>query len=126
MLAGEARAFYYPPGTLYATAFDEHPLAAMAREGRSPRQIMDEIRRRGVRFLWFNWAEILRLANTYGYEPLLVEGLAGRLARGEPPGLDLLDRLQAQGLTVQLQLPPQRGDAWPANLPLVTVYAVPR
>jgi len=67
MLIGEARAFYFPAGTVYATVFDEHPLAGVLRRGGSPDEVADDIRRMGVTHVFVSWSEINRLSHSYGW-----------------------------------------------------------
>ena len=67
MLIGESRAFYYPPHSVYATAFDEHPLVGIIRRSGSPDEAADEIRRMGVTHVLVSWVEIDRLAHSYGW-----------------------------------------------------------
>jgi 4-amino-4-deoxy-L-arabinose transferase-like glycosyltransferase len=93
MLVGEAKAFYFPPGTIYATAFDEHPLAKMAKSGESAAEILRQLRGMGVSCVYVDWAEILRLSLTYGYPAELgLPVLRCRRERTEPriPVLDSL------------------------------------
>ncbi len=73
LLVGSATPLYYPPDTLYATAFDLHPLADMYGRGLSGRQMLTELRARGITHLWVDHVEIRRLRYTYG----LPEAFAG-------------------------------------------------
>jgi len=118
MLVGEARAFYLPSGTLYATAFDSHPLAEMIESGMSAEEILAELQARGVTHLYVNWAEIIRLALTYGYpaslagEPLALLPEGYRIYSGQPldralkdqPRLAILEEMKALGLK---EIPPE-------------------
>ncbi|MDY6914546.1 MAG: glycosyltransferase family 39 protein [Planctomycetota bacterium] len=121
LLVGDAKAFYFPPGTLYATAFDTHPLAAIIDRGKTPGEIIDELRAMGVTHLWFDWPEIRRLATTYGYPSALSADLLLRLTGGEPPGLDILDAMSACGLTISKHITPSNKD----KPILTTIYALP-
>ncbi len=67
MLIGEARAFYFPSGTVYATVFDEHPLVGILRRSDSPGEVADEIRRMGITHVFVSWSEIDRLSHSYGW-----------------------------------------------------------
>ncbi|MCK4626360.1 MAG: hypothetical protein KAV00_13665, partial [Phycisphaerae bacterium] len=67
MLIGESRAFYLPAGTVYATVFDEHPLAGILRRSDSPDEVTDEIHRMGITHVFVSWLEIDRLAHSYGW-----------------------------------------------------------
>jgi hypothetical protein len=98
LLIGDAKAFYFPPGTIYATAFDAHPLAEMIDRGLTPEQVLAELRGRGVTHLWVDWFEIGRLARTYGYPASLGAEVHRRWEAKEPPGLEILERLKALGL----------------------------
>ena len=121
LLVGDAKAFYFPPGTLYATAFDTHPLAAMIERGKTPGEIIDALGAMGVTHLWFDWPEIRRLATTYGYPPALSADLLLRPAGGQPPRLDILDAMSAGGLTISRHITPPHKD----RPILVTIYALP-
>jgi hypothetical protein len=98
LMIGEATAFYFPSGTLYATCFDANPLAELAAEDLTPQQLVEALRRRSITHLWVDWSEIWRLASTYGYPAQLSAGLFDRAEAGRPPGLDVLDRLKAAGM----------------------------
>ena len=67
MLIGESRAFYLPSETVYATVFDEHPLAGILRRSDSPDEVADEVRRMGITHVLVSWSEIDRLAHSYGW-----------------------------------------------------------
>jgi hypothetical protein len=145
LTVGEAKAFYLPKGTIYATAFDDHPLAAMARRGLSPGEMIAELHRMGVTHLWVDWLEILRLSQTYGYPSVLSDGLVDRLSAGLPPSIPLLELLQQEGLRVyqELDLPTLSAASEPTTAtapasqtatspasqpvrgPVITIYALP-
>lgn len=99
LLVGSATPFYFPPDTLYATAFDDHPLARRVREGRSPEGVAAALRQGGVTHLWVNWREIARLAASYGY-PAELGGrrIIADLKAGRRPGIDVIERMRAEGL----------------------------
>lgn len=67
MLIGESRAFYLPAGTVYATVFDEHPLAGILRRSDSPDEVANEVRRMGITHVFVSWLEIDRLSHSYGW-----------------------------------------------------------
>jgi hypothetical protein len=115
LLVGDAKLFYYPPGTAYATVFDPQLLDGMIGRGLSAREILEQLRSRGITHLWFDWGEIRRLAQTYGFPASLSAGLVDRANRGLPPGLEIIDRLSALGMTVagEVRLPV----ATPASAP---------
>ena len=139
LTVGEAKAFYLPKGTIYATAFDDHPLAAMAGRGLSPAEMIAELRRMGVTHLWVDWPEILRLSHTYGYPSVLSDGLVKRLSAGLHPSIPILELLQQEGLKVyqELDLPTPPAASAPASQtatsqatqpvggPVITIYALP-
>ena len=67
MLIGESRAFYFPPHSVYATVFDEHPLVGIVGRSGSPDEATVEIRRMGVTHVFVSWVEIDRLSHSYGW-----------------------------------------------------------
>ena len=67
LLVGEARAFYFPPHTAYATLFDPQPIAAALAGDAPPREVVRRLRRMGVTHVFVAWAEIVRLSRTYGW-----------------------------------------------------------
>jgi len=127
MFVGEARPFYFPPDTLYATAFDEHPLDRMVRGGLTGPQVRAELESLGVTHLWVNWFEIWRLARTYGYPESLSAELFERQKAGRPPSLKVLEEIEPAGRiddTLSFrpvgygQADPNSGPVWPA----VTIF----
>ncbi|MCC5830768.1 MAG: hypothetical protein JJU36_15080 [Phycisphaeraceae bacterium] len=63
---------------IYATAWDEDPLAArlraLERDGiDDPRQIAGALRQEGITHVWFGWGELRRLVGSYGYDPGIEE-----------------------------------------------------
>jgi len=150
MLVGEARGFYFPPGTVYATVFDEHPLARWVEEGLTRRQILRRLRERGITHVWVSWDEIDRLARSYGFPAALRSDLLERREAGGPIGNDLFDRLDlpvhkhlyppepttapaeeattAAGATTQPTTKPATRPAesdLPRDRPFATIYSVP-
>jgi len=120
LLVGDAKGFYFPPGTVYATAFDTHPLAELLDRGATPEQVLADLRSRGVTHLWVNWFEIARLARTYGYPASLGAEIYRRWEAKDPPGLAILERLQALGLReIDLSPPPatSQADTAPSSQP---------
>ena len=63
MLIGEAKGFFFPAGTIYATVFDDHPFQE-ALAGGDPAGALS---RAGVTHVFVAWPEISRLAETYGW-----------------------------------------------------------
>ncbi len=131
MLIGEAKAFYFPPGTVYATAFDPHPLAMMVREGLSDREILKRLRAMGVTHLYVNWSELMRLSATYGYAPELSADLYDAWEHGGLPRLAILDRLAGVGMREHARFgefgarPFWMKDGPILKWPAVTVYRLP-
>jgi hypothetical protein len=118
LLVGEAEAFYFPSGeveTAYATAFDAHPLAALAAKVEAgeitPAEAHARLRRRGVTHLWVSWRQVARLATTYCYpEPLAGSDVIDRLKRGEPPRITIIDEFARRRLitaVTDVELPPK-------------------
>ena len=130
LLIGEARGFYFPAGTRYATVFDTHPLARLAAEGHSPEQILAKLRGMGITHLWVDWMGIWRLGATYGYPTELTDGLYRRWQTSRPPGLKILDRLARHGMgpgkDLFFQRPPTSGPAsGPASAPATRPATLP-
>ena len=142
LLVGEGKGFYFPPGTVYATAFDAHPLGELIESGAPPSWIIEQLARRGITHIWVDWGEMARLARTYGYPAALVSDLFERLKAGGPVGTSGLDRL---GLTLYKHLrpevppttapaaasapatappPPTQPTTAPQTWPYVTIYAL--
>lgn len=131
MLIGEGASFYYPPGTIYATAFDNHPLDELARLPLSDAELMARLGEMGVTHVLAVWPEISRLAKTYGYPASLSSDLYSRRLKGDRPGLAILDRLKAaQAREEKIIAIPHSGgqrtvkiDA--ASQPRFTIYTLP-
>lgn len=66
MLVGEARAFYFPENAVYATVFNEHPLETILRRADSG-NLIARVKARGITHVFIAWAEIERLAHSYGW-----------------------------------------------------------
>jgi hypothetical protein len=110
-LIGDATPFYYPPGTIYATVFDEHPLRAALSGAGSPAEAARRLRATGVTHLLVAWSEIGRLTNSYGWPADLSADRLGRLTADWP---------------VVEQFRPLRPDRnAPEPEPFATLYAVP-
>jgi len=67
LMVGDAMAFNYPRGTLYATAWEADLLVRITQETTDPREIVRRLRAAGVTHLLVNWSEIDRLQRTYGW-----------------------------------------------------------
>lgn len=94
MLVGDVgRMLYEPTETVYATAFDRHPLedllALPAEDGRLEaseiQAITRSLRDAGVTHVRFGWAELARLDRTYGLSPSFQAEILSTLARAWPP-----------------------------------------
>jgi hypothetical protein len=149
MLVGDAKAFYFPPHTAYATVFNAQPLDEMIHQGLSPEAILERLHKEGITHLWFDWYEIRRLARTYGFPASLSAELLQRHRDNQPPSLPILRDLEALGMTIagQLEMPsattaptsaPTSGPATgptsaatstptsgPTPRSLITIYALP-
>ena len=132
MLVGEVPAFYMPAGTVYATAFDSHPLDEMITEGLSPADALARLETMGVTHVFIDWFEVLRLTDTYGYPASLsADALACR--EGETaawrftrqPALGLLEEMIPLGVTKTAppDVPPVPGPETPVGHP--TIYVMP-
>ncbi len=77
---GDAQAFVLPERTVYTSAWEKDLLVKSVRRGRKPAEILYYLRHEhGITHIWFNWSEIERLRNSYGWwdevSPDIVEGL---------------------------------------------------
>jgi len=122
LLVGNAQAFYFPPETIYYTAFDADRMAKLLAGG------MDRLRRRGITHVWVNWREIVRLAATYGYPASLGAEPFIRWHEEMPPRLELLERLRGQGLRFVKNLPDEPASTAPSTRPvpwpMISIYAL--
>jgi hypothetical protein len=130
LLVGQAQAFYYPKGTLYATVFDENPLAAMIKKGLSYPEIARQLKDSGVTHVVVDWYELLRLSATYGCSPILTAGLFECAQQGRPPDLAVLLGLRGQGMVKVRDYRDSRSTtaaSRPADTswPILTIYAFP-
>jgi len=129
MLVGESRAFYAPPGTIYATGFDTHPLIQMAQEDVSAAEALARLRAMGVTRIWVDWYEILRLATTYGFDPPAGAEVVTARLEGAPPSLRILEELEGLGLRrvedIRLDEPATRPATQSATRPATTAATNP-
>ncbi|MCJ7544141.1 MAG: glycosyltransferase family 39 protein [Phycisphaerae bacterium] len=139
LLVGDAKVFYFPANTAYATVFNAQKLDELIRAGLGAREIVARLRGEGITHLWFDWYEIQRLALTYGFPASLSSELLERARTGEAPSLPIIRELEAVGMTraEEIELPPATAPASapatapsepttaPAPWPLVTIYALP-
>jgi len=96
MLVGDAKAFYFPSNTIYATVFDVHPLAELGRNTTSDVQLLSKLRKMGVTHVLFNWREIRRLSYSYGFPAVLSDGFLDQ-QRWTVPTSQILQRLISAG-----------------------------
>ena len=134
LLVGDAAAFYYPAGTIYATCFDEQLPDRLMRENAN---LVEALRDAGVTHVLINWAEVWRLAGTYGLPATLTEGLYEEAQTGRPPSTPFLRRIVGQGaraVRTPLPTPPPAvkptSDRYnpflpPPHFPYFTVLAIP-
>lgn len=126
LLVGQAECFYFPPNTLYATVFDANPLVNISSRCQTPQELLAQLKQHGITHLWVNWAEIVRLANTYGYPAAIGNDVMRRFVAHEPPGFAILDSLIPLGLVrvCEFSSLATQGTSQPA-WPIITVYAIP-
>jgi len=121
MLVGDAGAFYFPPGTIYATVFDRHPLEKII-DRRPPAAALREM---GVTHVLVNWSEINRLTHTYGWPSELAPDRLREAFSGWPVVDELSVPVKAPDST------PASPATGPASAPseetfrLFILYAVP-
>ncbi len=129
LLIGQDDPYYYPPGTLYATGWDVHPLEQLAdRYPDSPEAILRGLRNLEITHIWVNWSRVETLARTAGYPAGLQADQGQRLAGGKPIGLDVLDALMRLGLRPIGGVGPD-GVLRPGSVegppPSISIYALP-
>ena len=133
LLVGDATGFYYPPGTIYATAFNVHPLEPLA--DKPAPVILAALREMGVTHILVRWPEIWRLANTYGYPASLSAALFHPEAHRAPPTLPILETLREAGMKIQhvghripgsAAFDPKKRNPYcpPPDWPTTTLYAL--
>jgi len=137
LLVGDARAFYWPEGTVYATPFDAQPLLEVHRQSSGPEDMLRRLREKGVTHVVVNWSEIRRLAGTYGFPAGLSHELYERRLEGSAPGLAIIEQLKPHGLALVKEIYPYQPDSAtsPATMPatapaeirwpVVSIYSVP-
>ena len=80
LLVGQAAVFYFDRPVVYNTVFN-HEILEMIARGRSPNQIRQSLRERGITHIYVDWQEIdrYRAPDHYGFTafvtPRLFEGL---------------------------------------------------
>lgn len=99
LLVGDARAFWFAPGTVYADPFEVSPFAKAWRAGGGePARVFDALRQTGADRLIIRWDEVERLRSTYGLDPEITRENVARLvaagarrAESPSPMLEILD-----------------------------------
>ncbi|MHC4562454.1 MAG: ArnT family glycosyltransferase [Planctomycetota bacterium] len=132
MLVGEARAYYMPPETVYATTFDAHPLAEMLETGLSPQDVLAKFQADGITHIIVNWEEIVRLAHTYGHPASLsadvLTSYEGQWPTGqwrERPALTIIEQLKPLGLKDVTKMDAEANGDRPLRWIPPSTYAVP-
>jgi len=126
--------FYFPDGSLYATAFDRSPLLELA-QGATPQKSMDRLRERHIDYIWVAWSDLFRLSRSYGIALELSEPIYKCLAAGQQPALPQIEQFKPLGLVevyssklpaddrraFRLLTPDGKTIIWPHT----TIYALP-
>jgi hypothetical protein len=89
LLVGQAAVFFLEHPLVYNTVFNRETIETLSRD-RSPDQVRQALRQRGITHVYVDWAEIERFRSPgqYGFTPYVTAGLFRGLARGgalEPP-----------------------------------------
>lgn len=79
-IVGDAAVFYADRRLHYTVPFNRDPWVAFAETHDDPHACLDWLRSRGVTHVVFSWAEIRRLAGTYGFSPRVTPEWTERLA----------------------------------------------
>ncbi len=95
LLVGDARAFYIRPAVDYHVVFNVNPFAKAVRAARNEQELLAWLQGRGYTHVLVHWAEIGRLAATYGFAPEV--------------NPTLFDRLRARGLRLVRAFPHPAG-----------------
>lgn len=69
LLVGESRPYYIERRVDYCVAFNKNTFAEAVRAAKEPSDVVGWLRSRGYSHVLVNWAEIGRLARTYGFPP---------------------------------------------------------
>lgn len=80
-IVGDAAVFYVDRPMHYTVVFSRDPWLTFAGGGASPRACVEWLRSRGVTHVLFDWAEIRRLASTYGFADIATPEWVARLAK---------------------------------------------
>ena len=81
VVADNGGLLYADPPPVYASAFDENPIAAWMQR---PEGFAASLRAAGVTHVYLGWSELARLAATYGVDPRLDPATLERQTRGWP------------------------------------------
>ncbi len=134
LLIGDVPAWYYPAGTMYATAFDRHPLLPMSEGANRGAKLLERLPELGATHVLVHWPELWRLSATYGYPADLRAGLYRNLH--DRPELDWLADLQRAGAVLLHERYPDRPAAArrparldpyspPPHWPTFSLFAIP-
>ncbi len=87
LLVGQAAVFHLNHPIVYNTVFDDEILEGMAK-GRASAEVREALARRGVTFVYVDWAEIARYRSpgNYGYTPFVTPELFAGLVRDKVLG----------------------------------------
>lgn len=78
-IVGQADVFYVDRACHYTVVFNRDPWVELAENGASAGECVDWLRSRNVTHVVFSWAEIQRLAATYGFSPQVTPEWVTRL-----------------------------------------------
>lgn len=78
-IVGDAAVYYVDRRQHYSVVFNRDPWIEFAQAHDDPRACLEWLRSRGVTHVVFSWAEIRRLAGTYGFSPQVRPEWVGRL-----------------------------------------------
>lgn len=83
LLVGQASVFHLDRPIVYSTVFNEEPLEALAR-GRTPEQLREALRKRGITHVYVDWSEIerYRRPGNYGFTDYVTPERLARLVEG--------------------------------------------
>ena len=89
LLVGQAAVFHLDRAIVYNTVFNEETIETIAR-GKTPAEVRDELRRRGITHVFVDWFEVERYRSpgNYGFTPFVTPELfAGLVQAGvlKPP-----------------------------------------
>ncbi len=111
LLVGDAKPFYFQRDVDYCVAFNRNPFLVVVQAAKTPQDVLRWLAERGYSHVLVNWAEVRRLASTYGLSP----------ATDERTLKETFDRLSAAGMPPSREFPhPLTGGRY------IDLYEVPR